>query len=572
MRKGTLIFILSLLIFGIYIWGCADYKGDAYDNQPPTVIHYPPVDSEVVGAAPIIFWRGFDQDGEVYHFEYIDIIKSKLEESEYNGYFDDPATIPWEFTGNGGFVFHWDSTNNDRDTIYMSLEAGEDTTEHLFCLRGRDQNGLYSETECVIWYRTNQPPDSIRITTDTTRITDGDTLWCLKQNSYSWHGIGLSWMGHDPDGSIILEYNWEVKNRNTGEIARSSIVEDSINGGEGGPYSGDDPMDGWLRERRNTTLYDIPTGDYWFIVRVRDDAFYESLADTLSISIVKPLFDPSDSVIYQSMLDGTFRHKIMIVDETNEFLFGAQRVPPQEDWDAFYQDVFADLGAPYDDYTWKDIAGSALIPPAWSLTKHELAEHSILFWSDADGGNSAKMSEESVVPGLKDYISVGGLVVLEGRNCFGNTSDMTSDTSVARMYFGVQDQYSGTLDHAEGITTSLYDYNDLSFDADVVELLGTNTTQFIYGLSKVEDNTIGLPVAEAFYLFRNQEGDMTDAEGKPLAIRYKTTSFRTSYFAFPLFFMDNSEGEVTEAVRQTLDFMTDKFPFAPPDTTELEQL
>ncbi len=182
------------------------------------------------------------------------------------------------------------------------------------------------------------------------------------------------------------------------------------------------------------------------------------------------------------------------------------------------------------------------------------------------------MTVESVIPGLKDYISVGGLVVLEGRNCFGGTSDMTSDTSFAKMFFGVQDQYAGVLDHAEGLVTPLYSYNDLQFADPIIEDIGANNIyQFIYGLSKVEDNTIGLPVAEPFYIFRNQSGEITDAEGKPLAVRYKTSTFRTAFFGFPLYFMGKSEGHVTDALRQTLEFMTDKFPFPPPDTTDLDE-
>jgi hypothetical protein len=561
MFKKGLVFFIVVLFAGISLFiGCGGYSGDMTPNTRPDIILFPNADSIVVNVAPILSWKGLDRDGEVYYYKWINIPRYQVSEELYLQYFNDPETIGETVPSTIGSI-RWTGTPNTQDTIFFSLEYGQMRSEHLFCVKGRDSDSVYSRTECRIFFRMNRPPDTLQILDSI--FTDGiyDTLWCLKSTSFSWKGIPINWYGHDPDGSIVLEYYWEVKNRRTGTIARSSLVEDL----RGGVYAGEDSTDGWLRNKTNTNLVDCPTGDYWFILKIRDDAFYTSLSDTIEFTLVKPDFDPTDSVIYQSMLDRTFRHSILVVDDNLDFVANPFNTPSDSMIAKnFYTNMFNDLGYSYD---MVKVENGVPASPVWNFTKHQLGSHSIMYWFDGEAGNLNKMGAE-IVRGLTDYIAVGGSFLLEGRNSFVNVNPSTSgDTSLSYLYFGVVGLTQGTFGGATGITTDRYSYPSLRLNPSVVTAAGysTNAIRGALALNKIEDNVVGLPSAEIIYLY--QDTSLTsEAYNQPAALLYKSSSFRTAVFCFPLYFMDNSTGDVTTAVGQTLEFLTERFPWRVPDS------
>ena len=168
----------------ILCMGCAGYDGEIESNQQPSVTVWPDADSLIVAAAPVVYFRGFDRDGEVYYFDIINIARGDIPDSDYYDYFEDPTTIPDEVHGTHA-IYSWRRKDSNRDTLFLSLLPRADTTEHLVCVRGLDSDSMFSDPVCRIWYRTNRPPDSLYVLNEWLRNEELDTVWCLQGRAYS---------------------------------------------------------------------------------------------------------------------------------------------------------------------------------------------------------------------------------------------------------------------------------------------------------------------------------------------------------------------------------------------------
>ncbi|MFP4459349.1 MAG: hypothetical protein ACLFSQ_07165 [Candidatus Zixiibacteriota bacterium] len=579
--KKYLVITILIVLGGFF--ACADYEGEIADNTPPSILTFPDADSIVVSSAPIVYWRGFDRDGEVYSFEHIDIVKGDIPDSEYYMYFDDPGTIPDQITGSRR-TYNWNRTNNNNDTLYLSLLEGADTTEHLVCVRGLDSDSVFSEPVCRVWYRTNKPPDSLYVTTEWLADDVMDTVWCLMAQAYSWNGIKIEWFGHDPDNSIILEYKWAlVEVDNPSDTAAWSVIDDrgdyddeEDDGWTGSPYSGEDKFDGWIRGKDYTRLYDIPTGNYQFRLHIRDDAFYEGEVYTKELRIVKPSFDPTDTAIVESIHNRTFEHKILVVDETAD---ASYKSTPSDSTISheFYNQIFEDIGYPY---KMVDISQNVNTFSDWVFNKDTLAKYSIIYWFDGETSFNQKLSPsaDDVVGGIRNYIDIGGNFIIDGRQSLTQLVDERTDTTLANAYFGYVSSHSGEgarFNGASGAVTSNYSYPDLELNTDLADEPGMNINRLTNDIVPFEQRsggTTGMPFAQPIYYFVDTT-ETSPSHMRPLAIRFTTTAFKTAYFAFPMYFMDNSEGAVTEAVRKTIEFVTERHLLtADDDTTESTSL
>lgn len=567
MRTAVITVIATIAI--VLLIGCAGYKGEQTSNTSPNIILYnSPSDSAVVAAAPIMYWFGPDKDGECYTYQYIDIVKSRVSVDDYYSYYNFPNDIPDMIVRTDGDTINWVFTNENSDTIFFSLEEGEDTTEHLFCVKSLDNDSASSETKCVVVYRINTPPDSCYIETEQFTDDQYDTVWCLYNTTYSWNGIDLSWRGHDPDNSIILEYYWQVEDIHTGAVVRTSLADDSV---QVAMYAGRDTTDGWVR-MTTTKLVDIPTGDYRMVLKIRDDAFYTGVADTIYFTAVKPIFDPSDPEIFSRLVNGTFPHSLLFLDETTDGPVSS--LPSESVVDAFYEQLLDNL------VSMGTITGYRVMEaPGWAMTRHELADYSLLYILDIDKGFAAfKLSEESI-KGLKDYIAVGGRVLMEGRYSFYNSSPEPSlqpyqDSSLAYNYFGVaaEGSYTGMgQSYLIGAIPVINGYPTLTLNTENLSLGQSGDITGIFSEEYIGARSLGyagLPASEIIYRFNCGDFDTTDSnydtkhiyQNKPIAIRYKTSSFRAAYIGLPLIYMKNDEGQVNDAVALTLDFLKTQFP------------
>lgn len=546
------VFLLLMLTF---FWGC-DYKGDKLPPENPFVqIYGVPPDSSCLGAAPIIYWWGTDRDGIIKAYEYIDIPRSKVSAELYASLVDDYKTspnIPDSVLLIDG-VARWFLTEANVDTIYLSLEQGEDTTEHLFCVRSIDNEDFVSDEECMIYFRTNQPPDTIELS-EFENYPEGDTFWVLNDLTDDWDGIPFSWRAHDPDNSVILEYYWWVELfDNPDSVCRTSLSEDSL----GGIYSGTDSLDGWVRSTK-TVLKGVDTGHWRFIIKVRDDAFYEGAQDTFEFYSVHPYFDPSDTNTIRQMYEGTFDHRLLFIYD-NRMITGWEN----QMWTDFYQPILEQMKNRGYFYEYTD---TAAITMGENLTigKWTLKDYSIIYFYHLGGliylGVTQSPSPD-MLDELRDYVMAGGRVIFDGRGFFMQTGD---ENNAFSPYGTIQFDMFGITWHGERQKGLLWssashpEYTDLYVDQTKVS--DTVITCSAIGLYPY---FYGVPFTEILYNVGYYETDdsVANAEfiGLPIATRFAKTTTRTAIFSFPLYAMDNSEGQVTAALDSTFSFVVKAF-------------
>jgi len=77
------------------------------------------------------------------------------------------------------------------------------------------------------------------------------------------------------------------------------------------------------------------------------------------------------------------------------------------------------------------------------------------------------------------------------------------------------------------------------------------------GITKVEGLARYSTVSKTIFVYNAINPDTSTQHGRPIAVRYYPDNgiFKTSYFSFPLYLMDNSEGQV----QQVFDVMLSWF-------------
>ncbi|MCK5833494.1 hypothetical protein KAH81_07475 [bacterium] len=560
------ILAIAVLIMAM-LNGCG-YQGEQNTNIDPIVILYNnPIDGDTLGAAPIICWQGFDTDGKVYDYEYIDLPKQQtgsdqgVPDSVFNALKDDPTLLAQQtfvLNQSGDSIF-WTETDANCDTIFLSLLVQDELTEHLFCVRALDYEGANSDIQCGTFYRSNLPPDTCEITTED---FDGGEFWCLDDTTYSWDGIKVSWRGTDPDNSILLEYKWFLENTADNVIALSSLSEDSI----GGVISGFDEYDGWIRNTSTMMKGNVPTGEYRFIIQVRDDAFYSGVADTAIIQIAHPSFDISRESVLEQYADGTYpNHKVLLIDQNESWFYMFDDLSNVRQ---YYTDVLQGLKSDGIIADWDSVtSGYADL----EVDRTVLSEYNILYILDQDGSYNFKM-DEGFLNEIMEYIKVGGRIIVDGRDCFNKESDSWAFVP-SYNFFGIAEDfgegYARAIFSYGSRNTSLpaSEYPDLVIDSSLVP---DGQIPYVKRLGSRPPSYGGSPYTQILYNFglsaTADAMDSTNYGGGPIAVRYVTPSYRTAYFGFPLYLMDDSEDQVKTVIRSTIEFI--KAQVIPPDEEE----
>ncbi len=566
--KKTISIGIALLALAV-LGGC--YKGEESETQNPFVhLYNVPPDSSVMGAAPVIWWWGTDVDGIIVGYQWIDITAAKLDSTTVEAYYSGTEPIPdTVISADSADTFVWHYTESNADTIFLLMEPGDTMTKHLFCVRSIDVDGDTSDVECRIYYRTNEPPDSLKIK-ENEDYPEGDTFWVLNDTTWDWKGIKIDWTAHDPDKSIILEYYWWVENYDDpSQIVLTSRMDDSVLTS----YSGENPNDGWVRATNTILRGPIPTGHWRFIIQVRDDAFEAGAADTFEFYAVHPAFDPSIDSVAQAMADTTYPHRMLVLFAPTFDTVVSNHAP------GFYSSIFDRLVAEgiiqgYDTSSTYVTRGENLL-----ITKFDLAQYSIiyLFNPGTPSGAAVLSPSEDMLDELRDYVLAGGRVVFDGRQFFNQISDFVNAPSpfgeIPFDMFGIVTQSDmGSWVEASPIPQLADEYPVLRVDSAKVSdgMVGGVRSMGMYPYFA------GIPYAEPIYL--GSPGDLSDEEipdamrnnilGRHLCIRYAKPNTRTALFAFPLFYARNDSGQVTTVLEKTFRFLITGFAPEEEDTTE----
>jgi hypothetical protein len=535
MKKQTfkILLLLGAGICGIAILaGCpsSELGGVLTTNLSPWVEWSDtPQDSMQHSANPLLKWFGGDEDGQVIDYQYVVLLEEDID--TYGGLnqilSDFPDSIEWFSLG----VI---------TKAVIPLFASEDTSEFIdqfVFLRCLDDGDTYSEIRSLFLSRNNHPP------TCTVTVPEGPR-WCLPDTNEFWPGIGVSWEGKDSldyEG-IQPDFLWHVRMY--------------------GPFSTIPDSTDTLMQNFRSVLVNLETGSDtvtitsfsytnlqtgWYILYVKnfDDAHVASVPALGIFEIYEPQW---------------IRHP----DETTDILVVNQsmfvslpgNLPSiwADSVVVFYEDLLADAGFTDDQWDWTDNS---------NLTRSLLYNYRMVIVDDFDW--NAKIGA-TIEEALSLYLNVGGKLWINGRFSFSDVSNQEGrvdyglndvDHPLPYPYLGISFAYFPpavlTFSEFEGARPIFAGLPTLSVDTLIIQGLAGN---FDYALPRVEyvSTVIG---AQTLYAFDSIDPSAPGTfEGFPVAIRYETATFKSSYFSFPLFSIEYDQA--SEVANQMLDwFMSD---------------
>lgn len=554
MNNNKLI-LISLIVLSALILvfaGCSEksLKGKLLTPQPPSIYWAQVPNDSLNHSNPVLHWYSTDMDGVVLDYHYVVLLTSTIDSlGGVNAVLNNfPPSIQWT-------VIHTDSATIP---LYASTDTSVFIDQYIF-VKAMDEDSLFSG---VIWKhlaRNNHPPTCYVIVPRTLDGSAPDPQWCLPETTSTWKGIRVAWVGKDSidiPGSIQPDFEWNI--RIYGPFADS--VHADTTGGYIEYYSDPAFTNPWIKAKQEF-LTNLETGWYILYARNRDDAFTPSIPALGYLNIYEPTWIRHPS-----------RTKPILVANhsyyaTNNFVNpqarGELRLAKRDTVRAFYMQMLQNAG--YDtvlDVDWRDyINASSALP----VPKGDLYSHRMVIILDTDFNYTLRSDIQEAAYSL--YMDVGGMLWLVGRRSFdespgtgllefGPSGDINKQHVMAYKYFnldGVYSQPPGNFRQAEfaGATSIMTGFPDLSIDTARVaqgnwaRAVGTDTTFFLYSAGLIGvDNLIRLnDNSETIYRYRALNPDTSHFHNFPVAVRYDKGTYKTSYFAFPLYFIQQEQAQ-----------------------------
>jgi len=517
----------------ILLSGCdpMDIKGPEPGNVSPWVTWaITPSDSVVHYYNPTLQWFGGDEDGQINDFIYGVFQAAYMDSATRVTSLEIPDTLTWVSVG---------TNTSSRVPLVASPDSSVSVGQYVV-LRAVDDQGDYSETINRYLMRRNNRPTCL------VTVPEGPQ-WVLPETTSTWNGIDISWEGGDS-----LDYTgaqpdflWEVR-----IFGPYAAVPDTLNPDTSGAmflrYLKDSDDDSLRIEATSASLVDLRTGYYIISVRNFDDANVPSVPALGVIDVYEP-------------------HWIYHPDEAKDILFLNQNsfnpLPANlpagwaDSVHQFYSDLIADAGIAADKWDWFDA-----VPDINSLYMYRLVLISDLDWN-ADISTNV---QEPII----DYMNVGGKLWVTGRFSFYNTSTSAglyeylgnAAEPLPFTYLGLEAAYYPpyNLTDAEFVgarenESANAGLPDLNVDTLKIQALNGS---FDYALPRVERLIITAD-AQTVYTFNAILPNAPNTfHGFPVGVRMEGPTFKSSYFCFPLFFIEYSQA--SESFNVMLDWFLEE--------------
>jgi hypothetical protein len=531
MKKEILLTVLTVaasILVLLLISGCSelDVKGNPVTNLAPTIEWADDAglwDGRSYSSNPVLKWVPKDSDGLVVdNFyivllgDYVDDMGGPDEVIAQNAY---PDTTVWTSLG-------------EVSEAYVPLYASADTSvyvEQYVFMRCVDDVGDSSSTIHLFLSRNNHPPTCIIV------VPEGPQ-WCLPDTNSSWNGIPISWEGGDSLDfpGAQPDFLWEVKA--FGPYLDLISAENAMNdfNPDTEPLYGQavDPVTGEpLVEFESINMLNLVTGFYIMYVRNFDDAFVPADPAMDIIEVYEPHWIRHSNYIPIAVIDhGKF---------TDPTVWGDLSPDYKDSVTQFYNDMLLGAGITSDQYDFIDATPNAVV------TVHDLYKYRLVIALDTDWTN--------LIPALQQeeyarYLDVGGQLWLTGRRSFnaqsGSGHGEFGDSSVELpfRYMNLDGNFLNTPSERDvtdfvGASPLISGFPEISVDTIKVGYTSWgpyNYSQSLFGICYL----IRQLDSETIYKFNAEDPFNSPYEAFPVAIRYDSGSFKTSYFAFPLYFCD----------------------------------
>ena len=586
----TLVLGIVVLVVSALIFSCAPDSptGDLIGNVPPIIgFTNLPLNDSLCSSSPVVYWYGIDSDGIIDNYFYKIVLVDSMPGSDPDNYAN---TILDTLN-----IDEWVMTESTQVKILLFADTSEtDTLQQYVFIKCQDDAGDFSEVIYLNLFRVNHIPetylDLLPGNRDTVIAQDTILLikpvWSLPDTNALWEGFDISWKGEDTldflEDPPDFQYKWKLFGPydTTSYNQSDSIIDLSISDttsdklfimscadNDSGYISVDDGVceDPWVWKKK-VTLVGLPTGCYIFTISVRDDANVEDRSVAYgTFYCIMPTWC-SDPEMAKDIL------VVQATDYWSGYLTSDHNGQPAE-WvfagddtlrldtlhfptldTVFYKDMIEGAG----NFTYTIYDSSVVIQAPYSVAAmppiQVLANYRMIIFDELDLYQNNLRREENYpfINILKDYLSIGGKAWVIGRQTFHPGSwDFSGPFefdpgSLAFDFFDLSSYFLTEKDSLVSVefigATSVYTaFEDLCTDPERTLLMGQ------YGINKVSSLVRFSGYSQTLFTYNAAKPDtMPNFDGMPCAVKYfpENEIFKTSYFSFPLFFMDNSNGEV----------------------------
>ncbi|NLI15318.1 MAG: hypothetical protein GX409_03420 [candidate division Zixibacteria bacterium] len=557
--------VIGLAIVAI-IAGCekAELKGDRVANIPPTISwSNVPLPDSVFRSNAKVYWFGKDIDGEIKGYYYFVALESQVG-ADPDVYINQlPELSQWHYTDSTVVTVRLYAPENEQDTLPQYVYAK--------CV---DNDGAFSNTIYRRFSRINHLPVTILgdcpgSTTDSMAL--GDVVWCLPETTSLWKGLKVTWAGKDtidfPDDQPDFDYEWKLYGPydTSSGIANALTLADTAGHTPINSSLDSTTLSVWVKDKEHTFL-DLRTGVYIFVVRVRDDAQApDPTAAWRKFMAVEPVWisNPADV-------------RDVILSQATEFYNAAlpgyplRNNPPNfpDSLIAFYTTMVENSGYTISIFdTARNNQNYAPPIPVEVLAKFRMVIVDNLDFSKPDLKDP--ISSNRYCKAFNDYLAIGGKIWVIGRQAFCASLSTSPNReredfipqSLAYQYFNLSGASYGPLN-----STPVAEFNHAKSILPVFENLFIDSLRCAqlrqFGISKVDVVERSSGLSQTLFTFGSINADTSHYEDLPVAVRFEPTSrlYKTAYFSFPLYLMDNSEGQVQHIFDVMLAWFLDDQP------------
>ncbi|MCP4582324.1 MAG: hypothetical protein GY839_11980 [candidate division Zixibacteria bacterium] len=584
-KQKRLLLGLLILMLSAYIFNCGpdNLIGEQVNNIPPTIkFTNLPFNDSVYSSNATINWYGEDEDGQVIGYYYIVVL-----EDDITGEIDDYISNEL----NALDINEWVMTEETEVPIQMFASPNEEDTLHqyIFVKCQDDDDEFSTATLYYSLFRVNRLPETyIEELPGNNPDTTVSPIWSLADTNSLWQGLTIAWSGEDtldfPDETPEFEYEWKLYgpydtsfydseamevNLTIDDVLEEDIIALSCSDNEDAyfvqPPFGETCENTWVWNTE-ITLTNAATGCYVFSVRARDDALVPDTSVAWgTFVVIQPMWVhfpelTTDILLVQSTQywptdtqpQGWPRQNVDIDDSSYFF---------PDVVNGFYTEMVDNAG----EYSFEVFGDPAIgtnssSAPTDFPSVYELANYRMIIIDDIDyHGIEYGSGSDAIVQYLMDYMSVGGRVWIIGRAALSGSGV----SAIGQLQF---DAASLAVDFFD-LSSAVYAEANFSppfGDINYGEFVGVSPIHGSYGIMEVDTTKtllmtqIGLNRVETLvrssafsstlFTYNAANPDTMPAlfENMPCAVRYfpEHEVFRSAYFSFPLYFMDNSEGQV----------------------------
>lgn len=521
-----LIIPLSLLaaaiLFSILmISGCGnlDIEGPQPGNNAPWVKWaITPSDSMVHSFNPTLQWFGGDTDGLINDYMFGVFQAAYMDSATRETSLEIPDTLTWISLG---------IVTEATIPLVASPDSSVSVGQYVV-MRGVDDQGDTSNVINRYLLRTNNRPTCIVTVPE-------DPQWVLPDTTSTWFGIPITWEGGDsldyPDAQP--DFLWEV--HVYGPYPDSTTVHnDTINFDPAtAPYryslvdNDDDPL---RIAGTGFNFLDLRTGFYIIYVRNYDDANVPSAPALGIFEVYEPhwIYHPGETkdilIVSHSSYQGQY--------------YGELEPEHRDSVEQFYTEMVLAAGFTQNDFDWFD--GEAEF-----VNRDTLYKYRMVMALDTDWRNQIPDDQQAE---YAEYLDVGGKIWIIGRRSFdlipASSSIEYGATGLPFSYINLDGAFLNASNDPNqvdftGASPLIADLPQLEVDTLRVSYTSwplNNYAEALYGVGFL----ITLGECETIYLYDALEPSTSSYQDFPVAVRYDAGTYKTAYFAFPLYFIEDA--------------------------------